>query len=92
MIFQLKNNQLKPENFDALVDYYSELQIASGARDREVARWKEEETKDAAQGTNGWVHYSGNYGNIEWERDYMKKWYAERIAHLDKLLQAFNKK
>ena len=89
---ELKNNQLAPAEFNKLVDYYSELQIASGARDREVARWKEEETKDAAQGTNGWVHYSGNYGNIEWERDYMKKWYAERINHLDKLLQAFNKK
>ena len=89
---ELKDNQLKPENFDALVDYYSELQIASGARDREVRRWREEETKDASQGTDGWVHYSGNYGNVESEVQYMKKWYRDRMTKLDQMISTYNGK
>ena len=89
---ELRDNQLKPENFDALVDYYGELQISSGARDREVARWRAEETRDAAMGTNGWIHYSGNYGDVEGEMAYMKKWYRDRMNHLDKLLSTYNGK
>lgn len=89
---ELKDNQLKPENFDALVDYYSELQIASGARDREVRRWRDEETYDAAHGTNGWIHYSGNYGNVESEVQYMKKWYRDRMTKLDQMISTYNGK
>ena len=89
---ELKNNQLAPAEFNKLVDYYSELQIVSGARDREVARWRAEETKDAITGTNGWVHYSGNYGDVEGERDYMKQWYKERVERLDQMLSTYNSK
>ena len=89
---ELRDNQLKPENFDALVDYYGELQISSGARDREVARWRAEETRDAAMGTNGWIHYSGNYGDVEGEMAYMKKWYRDRMKKLDQMLSTYNGK
>ena len=89
---ELKDKQLAPAEFNKLVDYYAELQIASGARDREVARWRAEETQDANAGTNGWVHYSGNYGDVEGEVAYMKQWYAERMVKLDQLLSTFNHK
>ena len=88
----LKDNELAPAKFNALVDYYAEKQITSGARDREIARWREEETKDAATGTNGWIHYSGNYGDVEWEARYMKTWYNDRMKKLDKLMATFNGK
>ena len=88
----LKDNELAPAKFNALVDYYAEKQITSGARDREIARWREEETKDAATGTNGWIHYSGNYGDVEWEVKYMKSWYNDRMKKLDKLMATFNSK
>ena len=88
----LKDNELAPAKFNALVDYYAEKQITSGARDREIARWREEETKDAATGTNGWIHYSGNYGDVEWEVKYMKSWYNDRMKKLDKLMATFNGK
>ena len=88
----LKDNELAPAKFNALVDYYAEQQITSGARDREVARWREAETKDAATGTNGWIHYSGNYGDVEWEVKYMKSWYNDRMKKLDKLMATFNGK
>lgn len=88
----LKDNELAPEKFNALVDYYAHQQITSGARDREVARWRELETQDAVTGTDGWVHYSGNYGDVEWEVKYMKNWYKERIAKVDKLISTFNGK
>ena len=89
---ELRDNQLAPAEFNKLVDYYSELQIVSGARDREVARWRAEETYDAATGTDGWIHYSGNYGDVEGERDYMKKWYKERVERLDQMLSTYNGK
>ncbi|MBQ5715008.1 MAG: CotH kinase family protein, partial [Alistipes sp.] len=79
---ELKDKQLAPAEFNKLVDYYAEKQITSGARDREIARWREEETKDAATGTNGWIHYSGNYGDVEWEARYMKTWYNDRMKKL----------
>ena len=88
----LKDNELAPAKFNALVDYYAEKQITSGARDREIARWREAETKDAATGTNGWIHYSGNYGDVEWEVKYMKSWYNDRMKKLDKLMATFNSK
>ena len=88
----LKDNELAPAKFNALVDYYAEQQITSGARDREVARWREAETKDAATGTNGWIHYSGNYGDVEWEVRYMKTWYSDRMKKVDKLISTFNGK
>ena len=88
----LKDNELSPAKFNELVDYYAEQQIASGARDREIARWRALETADATTGTNGWVHYSGNYGNVEEEVTYMKQWYKDRVTKLNSLLQSFNKK
>ena len=88
----LKDNELAPAKFNALVDYYAEQQITSGARDREIARWREAETKDAATGTDGWIHYSGNYGDVEWEVKYMKSWYNDRMKKLDKLMATFNGK
>ena len=88
----LKDNELAPAKFNALVDYYAEKQITSGARDREIARWREAETKDAATGTDGWIHYSGNYGDVEWEVKYMKSWYNDRMKKLDKLMATFNGK
>jgi hypothetical protein len=89
---ELKDKQLAPAEFNKLVDYYAEQQIASGARDREVARWRALESQDAATGTNGWVHYTGNYGNVEEEVAYMKQWYRDRVAKVDKLLSKFNSK
>ncbi|MBQ5359029.1 MAG: CotH kinase family protein, partial [Alistipes sp.] len=89
---ELKDKQLAPAEFNKLVDYYAEKQITSGARDREIARWREEETKDAATGTNGWIHYSGNYGDVEWEVNYMKSWYNDLMKKLDKLMATFNGK
>ena len=89
---ELKDNELSPAKFNELVDYYAEQQIASGARDREIARWRALESADAAAGTNGWVHYSGNYGNVEEEVTYMKQWYSTRVTKLNSLLQSFNKK
>ncbi len=88
----LKDNELAPAKFNALVDYYAEQQITSGARDREIARWREAETKDAATGTDGWIHYSDNYGDVEWEVKYMKSWYNDRMKKLDKLMATFNGK
>ena len=87
---ELKDKQLAPAEFNKLVDYYGELQIASGARDREVKRWKQAETQDAITGTNGWIHYTGNYGDVEGEMNYMKRWYSERIVKLEQLLSTFN--
>lgn len=87
---ELKDNELAPEKFNALVDGYAEKQISSGARDREIARWRELESADAAAGTNGWVHYSGNYGDVEWEVKYMKDWYRDRHKKLDSLMSSFN--
>jgi hypothetical protein len=87
---ELKDNQLAPEKFDALVDYYADLQISTGARDREVKRWRDEETHDSVTGTNGWVHYSENYGDVEGEVAYMKQWYRDRVVKLDSLLSTFN--
>lgn len=89
---ELKDNQLAPENFEALVDSYANKQISSGARDREVARWRKLETQDAINGTNGWVHYSGNYGDVEGEVKYMKQWYRDRMKKLDSLISTFNGK
>lgn len=89
---ELKDNQLAPEKFEALVDYYANLQISTGARDREVLRWRDEETQDAINGTNGWVHYSENYGDVEGEATYMKQWYRDRVVKLNSLLSTFNKR
>ena len=89
---ELKDKQLAPAEFNKLVDHYAEMQISSGARDREVARWRELETQDAATGTNGWIHYSGNYGDVEGEVHYMKQWYRDRHKKLNSLLSTFNGK
>ena len=89
---ELKDNQLAADKFDALVDSYAHKQISSGARDREIARWRELESLDAATGTNGWVHYSGNYGDIEWEIKYMKQWWRDRLKKVDSLISTFNGK
>ena len=89
---ELKDKQLSTAEFNKLVDYYAEKQISSGARDREIARWRELETLDAVTGTDGWVHYSGNYGDVEWEVNYMKSWYRDRHKKLNSLLETFNGK
>lgn len=89
---EIKNNQLAPEKFDELVDSYAEKQISSGARDREIARWRELETKDAITGTNGWVHYTGNYGDVEYEVRMMKQWWRDRHKKVDSLMESFNSK
>ena len=56
------------------------------------SRFRELETLDAVTGTDGWVHYSGNYGDVEWEVNYMKSWYRDRHKKLNSLLETFNGK
>ena len=89
---ELKDDELAADKFDALVDSYAEKQISSGARDREVARWRALETQDAVTGTNGWVHYGGNYGDVEGEIKYMKQWWRDRLKKVDSLMATFNSK
>ena len=85
---EIKNGALAPSNFNSIVEGYAELQKASGARDREVARWK---ALDMADQSN-WGYESVYYGNIDSEITYMKNWYSKRHAVLDKLISSLEHK
>ena len=79
---EVKNGALAPSNFNKIVEDYAELQKASGARDREVARWKTIDQNEQSK----WGYEAVYYGNIDSEITYMKNWYSKRHAVLDGLI------
>ncbi|MBQ1252838.1 MAG: hypothetical protein IIY05_00630 [Alistipes sp.] len=61
------------------------------AKNSSISAHNEHVALDAITGTNGWVHYTGNYGDVEGEIAYMKSWYRNRVRKLDTLFAGFNK-
>ncbi|MBR5333369.1 MAG: CotH kinase family protein [Alistipes sp.] len=85
---EIKNGALAPSNFNQIVERYAELQKASGARDREVARWKAIDQSEQSK----WKYEAVYYGNLDSETTYMKNWYSRRHAVLDGLINSFDHK
>ena len=79
---EIKDVALAPSNFAKKVEAYAELQIASGARDREVARWKALDISEQPK----WHYESVYYDNVNAEIDYMKDWWQKRHKKLDSLI------
>ena len=79
---EIKDGALAPSNFAQIVDGYAERQKASGAVEREVARWKNIDQNEQSK----WGYESVYYGNIDSETSYMKDWWTKRHAVLDGLI------
>lgn len=79
---EIKNGALAPSNFNKIVDAYAEQQLASGAHDREVARWKAIDQEEQPK----WNYEKVYYDNIESEIEYMKDWWKKRHNVLNSLI------
>ncbi len=85
---EIKNGALSPSNFNKIVDSYAEIQKASGAMNREVARWRAIDKEERSK----WNYEDVYYGDLDTETSYMKTWYSERHAVLDKLINSLEHK
>ena len=85
---EIKDGPLAPSNFAQKLDAYAKIQKASGARDREVARWQLLDKNDRPK----WGYADVYYGNVDSEIAYMKSWWEKRHAKLDKLINTLEHK
>ena len=85
---ELKNGALAPSNFNKIVDGYAELMIASGARDREVKRWKSLDMNDR----ENWWYENVYFDNVDQEVAYMKDWWQKRLTKLNSLINELEHK
>lgn len=85
---ELKDGPLAPANFNQIVDGYVKIMVESGARDREVARWKALDQKDRPS----WGYADVYFNNIEQEAVYMKNWWAKRHEKLNSLINSLKHK
>ena len=81
---EIKDGALAPSNFAQKVDAYAELQDASGARAREVARWKSIDMSEQPK----WNYESVYYDNVKSEVSYMKEWWQKRHNKLNSLINS----
>ena len=58
------------------------MQIASGARDREVARWRDLDISEQPK----WNYESVYYNDVNAEVSYMKDWWQKRHTKLNSLI------
>ena len=85
---EIKDGALAPSNFNKIVDGYAELMIASGARDREVKRWKSLDMNDR----ENWWYENVYFDNVDQEVAYMKDWWQKRLAKLNSLINELEHK
>ncbi len=79
---EIKDGALSPSNFAKKTEAYAELQIASGARDREVARWRNLDISEQPK----WNYESVYYNDVNAEVSYMKDWWQKRHTKLNSLI------
>ena len=85
---ELKDGALASDNFNQVVDYYTQQMVKSGARDREVNRWKVLDQKDRPR----WGYNDVYFDNVEQEAAYMKNWWAKRLVKMDQLVNSLQHK
>lgn len=81
---ELKNTAFTPNTFNAIVDSYADLQVVSGAHDREVARWLAIDQDDYLKLNR--LYHNVYYDDIDAEVQYMKQWWARRHSNLNSLI------
>jgi hypothetical protein len=81
---EIKNGALAPSHFNEIVDNYVQIQDKSGARAREVARWKSIDMSDQPN----WGYNYTFYDKLDSEAIYMKDWWQKRHKKLDSLINS----
>ena len=81
---EIKDGALSPANFAKKIEAYAELQYASGARAREVARWKSIDVSEQPK----WNYEAVYYDNLNGEIAYMEDWWQKRHKKLDSLINS----
>lgn len=85
---EIKDGALSSDNFNKIVDYYTNQQIASGARRREVDRWMATDVSDQPN----WGYNTVYYDDLETETEYMKEWWAKRLTKVNSLINTLQHK
>ncbi len=85
---EIKDGALAPANFNKIVDEYAKIQISSGARYREVERWKATDMNDQPN----WGYNYVFYDNLEHEVTYMKDWWQKRHTKVNSLINSLQHK
>ena len=85
---EIKDTTLAPSNFNKIVDNYVHIQDASGARAREVARWKSIDMMDQPN----WGYDYVFYDYLDIEANYMKDWWQKRHTKLNSLINSLQHK
>lgn len=85
---EIKDTALAPSHFNEIVDNYVHIQDASGARAREVARWKALDINDQPR----WGYDRVYYDNLQEEGIYMKDWWQKRHTKLNSLINSLQHK
>ena len=85
---EIKDGALAPSNFNQIVEKYAELMISSGARDREVKRWKNKDKNDRPN----WGYADVYYDNVDQEIAYMQDWWQKRHTKLNSLINSLQHK
>ena len=81
---EIKDGALSTANFAKKIEAYAELQYASGARAREVARWKSIDVSEQPK----WNYEAVYYDNLNGEIAYMEDWWQKRHKKLDSLINS----
>ncbi len=85
---EIKDGALAPSNFNEIVENYADIQIKSGARNREVERWKSRDMNDRPN----WGYDNVYYDDLESEITYMKDWWQKRHTKLNSLINTLQHK
>ncbi len=85
---EIKDGALAPSNFNEIVENYANIQIKSGARNREVERWKSRDMNDRPN----WGYDNVYYDDLESEIAYMKDWWQKRHTKLNSLINTLQHK
>ena len=85
---EIKNGALAPSHFNEIVDNYVQIQDKSGARAREVARWKSIDMSDQPN----WGYNYTFYDKLDSEAIYMKDWWQKRHTKLNSLINSLQHK
>ncbi|MBO7194949.1 MAG: CotH kinase family protein [Alistipes sp.] len=85
---EIKDGALAPSNFNQIVKKYAELMISSGARDREVKRWKNKDKNDRPN----WGYADVYYDDVDQEIAYMQDWWQKRHTKLNSLINSLQHK
>lgn len=85
---EIKDGALAPSNFNEIVENYANIQIKSGARNREVERWKSRDMNDRPN----WGYDNVYYDDLESEIAYMKDWWQKRHTKLNSLINSLQHK